>query len=222
MLGTDRRGRGDPGEGGRIRRPVPPCGLAPGSTTLRGRRILATVAVVATVAATAVGMSSPAGAVQTEQAAIVSAVPAAWTPNVLNGKVEAIAQVGNTIVIGGTFTSIQSPVAGSPVLTRNRIAAFDATTGAISTSFAPSMAARSPRSSRPATAPRCSSAASSPSRHRRREQGRPADRRDRRPGRRLQGRHRQRRGPRPALCFRFPRAAPSDAMRNHLAAQIQQ
>ena len=94
---------------------------------------------MATVVATAVGVSTPAGAVQTAQATIVSASPASWTPNVLNGKVEAIAQVGNQIVIGGTFTSVQSPVAGSPVLTRNRIAAFDATTGAVSATFAPSM-----------------------------------------------------------------------------------
>ncbi len=103
------------------------------------RRILATAAIVATVGTTAVGNVGAAWAVQTAQATIVSAVPATWTPNVLNGKVEAIAQVGNTIVIGGTFTQIQSPAAGSPVLTRNRIAAFDATTGAISTTFAPSM-----------------------------------------------------------------------------------
>ena len=102
-------------------------------------RILATLVAVATVAATAVGLSTPAGAVQTAQSQIVSGIPVAWTPNVLDGKVEAIAQVGSTIVIGGTFTQIQSPTAGSPVLIRNRIAAFDATTGAISTTFAPSM-----------------------------------------------------------------------------------
>ena len=39
---------------------------------------------------------------------------------------------GSTVYAGGTFTN----VAGQ---TRNRIAAFDATTGAISTTFAPSM-----------------------------------------------------------------------------------
>ena len=106
---------------------------------MNSRRILATLAVVATVAATAVGTAGTAGAVQTAQPVIVSGTPVAWTPNVLNGKVEAIAQVGNTIVIGGTFTQIQAPTSGAPILTRNRIAAFDATTGAISTTFAPSM-----------------------------------------------------------------------------------
>ena len=106
---------------------------------MNSRRILATLAVVATVAATAVGTAGTAGAVQTAQPVVVSGTPVAWTPNVLNGKVEAIAQVGNTIVIGGTFTQIQAPTSGAPILTRNRIAAFDATTGAISTTFAPSM-----------------------------------------------------------------------------------
>ena len=103
------------------------------------RRLLAVAAVGATVALVGTGITAPAGAVQTAQSSVVSATPASWTPNVLNGKVEAIAQVGNQIVIGGTFTSVQSPAPGSPVLTRNRVAAFDATTGAISTTFAPSM-----------------------------------------------------------------------------------
>lgn len=61
-----------------------------------------------------------------------SAVPAAYTPSVDNGDVQSIAQVGNLIVIGGAFTS----VGGQP---RNHIAAFNATTGALSTTFLPSI-----------------------------------------------------------------------------------
>ena len=61
-----------------------------------------------------------------------SAVPAAWTPAVDDGEVDATAQVGNTIVIGGTFTSVGG-------LSRVHLAAFNATTGAISTTFAPAV-----------------------------------------------------------------------------------
>jgi PKD repeat protein len=104
------------------------------------RRSAAIVTAVATFVTTAVGlMGAPAFAVQTAQSAIVSDNPANFTPNVLDGKVEAIAQVGNTILIGGTFTQIQASGTGQPVLTRNNIAAFDATTGAVSTTFVPTI-----------------------------------------------------------------------------------
>ncbi|MGZ4536471.1 MAG: PKD domain-containing protein, partial [Nocardioidaceae bacterium] len=103
------------------------------------RRIIAAAAVLATVASTAAGVTGPAWAVQTPQAAIVTDNPSGWTPNVLDGKVEAIAQVGNTVLIGGTFTQVQEPTAGAPVLARSGIAAFDATTGAVSTTFAPTI-----------------------------------------------------------------------------------
>ena len=59
-----------------------------------------------------------------------SAVPAKNTPSVDNGETDSIAQNGNTMIIGGTFTSVNSQ-------TRNHVAAFDRTTGALSTSFAP-------------------------------------------------------------------------------------
>lgn len=69
---------------------------------------------------------------------VVSDVPAAWTPAVLNGKVLSITQVGNTMVVGGSFTSV-SQTFGGTVLDRQRILAFDATTGAIRTAFNPSI-----------------------------------------------------------------------------------
>ena len=78
----------------------------------------------------------PAQAVQAPQPQVVSQDPAPYTPNVLDGRVESIVQVGSTIVISGTFTQVQA--ANSPtVLTRNHVAAFDAATGVISTTFAP-------------------------------------------------------------------------------------
>src|SRR5947209_8011104 len=76
---------------------------------VHARRALVSLTVLATVAATAAAVSvSGAEAVHTPQATIASANPANFTPNVQNGKVEVIAQVGSTIVIGGMFTSIQA------------------------------------------------------------------------------------------------------------------
>jgi PKD repeat protein len=95
------------------------------------------------VIAAAVGLLSgllgaPAAlAVQTPQSKLVSANPADWTPAVNDGAVRAIAQAGNTIVIGGTFTSV-TPNGSTTPLARSYIAAFDATTGAMR-SFAPTL-----------------------------------------------------------------------------------
>ena len=63
----------------------------------------------------------------------------------MNGSVNAITQVGNKIIAAGTFTKV-SPAGTyddtSDDLTRNRIFAFDATTGAIDPSFDPNLAVR--------------------------------------------------------------------------------
>lgn len=80
--------------------------------------------------------ANPALAVQTAQTQVVSQNPASYTPNVLDGRVESIVQVGSLMVISGTFTQIRA-ANSSTVLTRNRVAAFDAETGVISNSFAP-------------------------------------------------------------------------------------
>ncbi len=55
----------------------------------------------------------------------------------LDGRVQAIAQVGHTIVVGGDFTQVK--LAGGQTLGRTDLFAFDAVTGAISTTFAPSV-----------------------------------------------------------------------------------
>ena len=65
-----------------------------------------------------------------------SVVPAAFTPGVNNGQILSMTQVGNTMVVAGSFTSV-SPANSSTTMTRNRVFAFDATTGAISSGFAP-------------------------------------------------------------------------------------
>jgi len=55
---------------------------------------------------------------------VVAAIPQTGTPAVDDGAVFAITQAGSTMVIGGRFTSVDSPP-------RSRLAAFDRATGAL-------------------------------------------------------------------------------------------
>ena len=62
--------------------------------------------------------------------------PAGFTPNIVDGRVNVMILVGNTVFVGGTFTTVQN--AGSSTnITRNYILAFDATTGVVSSTFRP-------------------------------------------------------------------------------------
>src|SRR4029078_7599059 len=74
----------------------------------------------------------------TAQPGIVSNVPSEGTPAVLDGVVNAVAQVGGRIVVGGNFTRV--PEAKRPVLQRTDIFSFDPTTGLVDPAFAPSVA----------------------------------------------------------------------------------
>ncbi len=67
---------------------------------------------------------------------IVSAAPGV-TPAINNGEVDAIAQVGGVMVVGGTFTTV-TPVGGSAT-TRNYVMAFDTATGALVPGFNPTL-----------------------------------------------------------------------------------
>src|SRR5690625_3169364 len=70
--------------------------------------------------------------------AVVSDLPVSWTPQVLDGKISDIVQVGDTIVAGGNFSDV-APSSGAPVLHRSNVFAFSALNGAIKTSFAPAI-----------------------------------------------------------------------------------
>lgn len=70
--------------------------------------------------------------------AVVSDLPVSWTPQVLDGKISDIVQVGDTIVAGGNFSDV-APSSGTPVLHRSNVFAFSALNGAIKTSFAPAI-----------------------------------------------------------------------------------
>lgn len=47
-----------------------------------------------------------------------------------NGRVDAVAYLGSTVYVAGSFTAVRDPANGSTTV-RNRLAAFDATTGAL-------------------------------------------------------------------------------------------
>lgn len=77
----------------------------------------------------ALALDTPAGQLVRQNAA-------PGTPHVLDGRVLAIAQVGDTMLLGGTFTLARND-GSTTELTRSRLLAFNATTGEISTTFLP-------------------------------------------------------------------------------------
>jgi len=100
------------------------------------RRIFAAGTVLATLAAGAGAAAAiPAGA-GTSQSHVVSANPADWTPNILDGAVKSITSVGNKVIVGGTFTKVQA-AGSSTTLSRPHIFAFDQGTGKIDPNFVP-------------------------------------------------------------------------------------
>jgi PKD repeat protein len=87
-------------------------------------------AVPAAASRTVAAAGSPTG--------IVSADPADFTPNLVDGDVQSVVQIGGRVFLGGNFTQVKE--AGSQtVIERDRVLAFDATTGKIDTSFKPSV-----------------------------------------------------------------------------------
>ncbi|MGC3994504.1 MAG: PKD domain-containing protein [Propionicimonas sp.] len=91
--------------------------------------LFATFQVLISGAAPASAITQPAGQLPSDD-------PAAFTPHVLDGSVYSVVQVGNTMILGGDFSQVRNN-SNTTVLTRNRLVAFDATTGVISTTFAP-------------------------------------------------------------------------------------
>jgi len=77
-------------------------------------------------------------AAQTRQSHVVSDNPVNWTPHVEDGIVYAIAAVGDTVVVGGSFSRI-SEADGSGTAYQDNIFAFDRSTGKIDHSFHPSV-----------------------------------------------------------------------------------
>ncbi len=65
---------------------------------------------------------------------VVSADPAAVTPQILNGTVLAIATTRNTVVLGGSFTRVRNP-GGGKVLKRTGLLAFHRASGRVVRNF---------------------------------------------------------------------------------------
>ncbi len=103
----------------------------------------ATVLGAATALALVALGAPPTSAVNADHGTgVVSTNPANTTPHVMNGKVQGITQIGNKIVAVGTFTSVSPAATFSSTaddLVRNRVFAFDATTGAIDPTFNPNL-----------------------------------------------------------------------------------
>ncbi len=96
--------------------------------------------ITAVVASTFAFWAAPAAqAVMAAQSNIVNAAPQANTPDVNNGKVLAIAQVGTQMYLGGTFTSVSPHATPGTVFSRTSILAFNAASGAIDTGFVPAL-----------------------------------------------------------------------------------
>jgi Malectin domain len=96
--------------------------------------VLALVLSSAAVLAVTPQVASAAGFAQ---AVVPSAVPATNTPDVKNGVVYSIGQVGTTTLLGGTFTSV-APHAGTAVAHKS-IVAFNSSTGVLTSTFAPKL-----------------------------------------------------------------------------------
>lgn len=118
---------------------MPPFGRGPQVHRSAGRRRFRSLALAA-LALVAL-LPARAGAVNTAQPVIVSADPADRTPHVLDGRVNAIVQVGNRIVAGGVFTQVRDH-GTSLVIPRANLLSFDATTGVIDAAFAPALDGR--------------------------------------------------------------------------------
>lgn len=72
---------------------------------------------------------------------IVSDDPSSFTPHVMDGAVYTMTQVGNLIVVGGSFTTVRNAGSSTDIPRRN-LFAFNATTGQVSTTFAPNPSGR--------------------------------------------------------------------------------
>jgi PKD repeat protein len=67
---------------------------------------------------------------------IVSTDPVGFTPDLVDGDVRSVVQIGDRIFIGGNFTQVKE-ASSSTVIDRSRVLAFNATTGKIDDTFKP-------------------------------------------------------------------------------------
>lgn len=82
--------------------------------------------------------ASPAFAVNAQQDTVVDAAPGTQTPDINDGTVNAMVQVGSKVIVGGDFTTV-TPRGSTSVVSRQNILAFDAATGALDSVFVPAL-----------------------------------------------------------------------------------
>ena len=110
------------------------------------KRLSFSILVVVTAAASLVGLSSVLSSLSqpvaaqpgVPQAQMPSSVPSTITPNIDGGTVYGIAQTGNWIVAGGSFNSATQHGTSTAVPNQGLVA-FDQTSGALDTTFAPTL-----------------------------------------------------------------------------------
>ena len=102
--------------------------------TFHPRRALIATAVM--LASAALLPAVPAGAVNIGHSSVASENPSGFTPNIIDGRVNAMMVMNGMVYVGGTFHTVQN--AGSTTnITRNFVLAYNATSGVVSTSFRP-------------------------------------------------------------------------------------
>lgn len=98
------------------------------------------LAIAPVLALTAALLSAPSStaAPAAEHGRLVNGVPSTATPNIVNGTTYSIAKLGDKIYVGGSFTQVSNRGSDN-VWTRNRLLAFDASTGKLDSTFTPDM-----------------------------------------------------------------------------------
>lgn len=73
-----------------------------------------------------------------QNSTIVGEVPTTTTPSIQDGTAWTVTKVGDTVIVGGDFSTVTDP-GSSTSITRNDIVAFNASTGEVSTTFVPQL-----------------------------------------------------------------------------------
>ncbi|TDB76506.1 hypothetical protein E1165_06960 [Micromonospora sp. KC723] len=102
-----------------------------------GRRWLAVLAAPVLLAGL-LAVPAQAGPLTPVAMALTNPNPVDNTPHAQNGDAKAFAEIGSTIYVGGSFTSVKAAGAASWT-TRNYLFAYDKATGALKTTFAPQL-----------------------------------------------------------------------------------
>lgn len=89
-----------------------------------------------TVTALAMAGIAPGALAAPPRGQLFAQTASAGTPQVLDGRVYSVADLGDTIVVGGSFSQVRDLTTGQ-TLTRANLFAFDKATGKVSTTFVP-------------------------------------------------------------------------------------